>query len=107
TFESRNLYPVVEPSYFENLIGPDSTYTGKSSLAKRDLHGNRFIFQHSPESKGRVQEVPFKYSPKLATDLLSDTLNKPVYIIKQVPPHFLPLNTMYSIPTDSLYKIML
>lgn len=107
TFKPGIMIPEVEPFYFANLVGPDSTYTGKSSLTTRDFYGNKFIFQHSKESKGRVQEVPFKYSPRLVADLLSDTLNKPVTLIQKVPQHFLPLKTLYSIPADSLYKSML
>jgi D-alanyl-D-alanine carboxypeptidase/D-alanyl-D-alanine-endopeptidase (penicillin-binding protein 4) len=107
TFEPGNSIPNVEPSFFNKFIEIDSTYAGKTSLAIRNFYGNKFVSQHSLESIGRVQEVPFKYSPELAVDLLSDTLNKPVKIIKKVPKHFLPLKTLYSIPTDSLYKRML
>ncbi len=107
TFEPGKSFPDVEPSYFEKFIKKDSSYSGSSSLAIRDVYKNEFVFQHHPESQGRVQNVPFKYSPELVTDLLSDTLNKPVKIIKKVPENFLPLKTLYSIHTDSLYKRML
>jgi len=51
TFKPGIMIPEVEPFYFANLVGPDSTYTGKSSLTTRDFYGNKFIFQHSKESK--------------------------------------------------------
>lgn len=107
TFEPGKSIPDVEPSFFDEFIELDSTYTGKTSLAIRNPYGNKFVSQHSMESIGRVQEVPFKYSPELVVDLLSDTLKKPVKIIKRVPERFMPLKTLYSIPSDSLYKRML
>ena len=107
TFEPGKSIPDVDPSYFDKFIELDSTYTGKTSLAIRNLYGNKFVFQHNLESIGRVQEVPFKYSPELAVELLSDTLNKPVKIIKEVPERFMPLTTLYSVPSDSIYKRML
>lgn len=107
TFESGKALPVVEPPFFEKFIIKDSSYTGRSSLALRDVYKNEFLFQHQLQGKGREQVVPYKYSPQLVADLLSDTLKKPVKIMKEVPEKFLPLKTLYSIPTDSLYKRML
>ncbi|CAN5224555.1 D-alanyl-D-alanine carboxypeptidase/D-alanyl-D-alanine-endopeptidase [soil metagenome] len=107
TFETGKTSPDVEPSFFEKFIRTDSSYTGRSSLVIRDVYKNEFVFQHHPESNGRVQEVPFKHSHELVVDLLSETLNTPVKTIKEVPVNFLPLKTLYSIPTDSLYKRML
>lgn len=60
----------------------------------------------SPTSPGTTQQdVPYRWSPSLAAQLLTDTLHRPVGVVT----HRLPANapTHYGLPTDSLYKRML
>jgi len=78
-----------------------------NSEIKRDLNSNIFRYNKSDSNKESTQIVPFKYSAELFTELLSDTLNRPVTLINK---GWTPTNsskTLYSLPTDSLYKTML
>lgn len=107
TFKPNEMSPEVVPSYFRDSIEVDSVYSGNTSRATRDLNRNHFRYGHAIGNKERKQEVPFRYSSELVTDLLSDTLNKPVILLEKPMDSFRPVRTIYSIPTDSLYKRML
>ena len=107
TFKPNKTSPEVVPSYFRNSIEVDSGYSEKASGATRDFHKNHFRFRHAIGNNERKQEVPFKYSSRLVTELLSDTLNRPVTLLEKPIDSFRPVQTIYSIPTDSLYKRML
>jgi D-alanyl-D-alanine carboxypeptidase/D-alanyl-D-alanine-endopeptidase (penicillin-binding protein 4) len=96
--------PKSSPSFFkDNLVmEPDA-----SPGIIRDPAAN--IFRHKTFIGNKVfsQIVPFKYSPELFVKLLSDTLKKPVELIRQKPEGFSEIKILYSLPADSLYKTML
>ncbi|WP_266368993.1 D-alanyl-D-alanine carboxypeptidase/D-alanyl-D-alanine-endopeptidase [Tellurirhabdus rosea] len=90
----------ASPALFrDSLVAGDPRSTG----IQRDEFGNRF--RQGAVLKPGVRDVPFRWSPELAAQLLADTLNRPVGVAN------LPLNraarTFYSIPADSLYKRMM
>ncbi len=85
----------------------DLVLSESNSEIKRDLNSNIFRYNKSDSNKESTQIVPFKYSDELFTELLSDTLNRPVTLINK---GWTPTNSskiLYSLPTDSLYKTML
>ena len=106
-FQSNEADPLVVPAHFQDSIVPDSGYTGKASVVHRDRSKNRFVYKHKIGNEEEEQAVPFIYSENLVVELLRDTLNREVKIIREVPDHFPKAETIYSIPTDSLYKRML
>lgn len=107
TFKPGKSVPEIVPEYFENSVQRDSTLSGTSSKARRNRLTNDFVFQQKPENEKEQQVVPFIYSPELLVKLLSDTLNKPVALMGKIPAALKPDHTLYSIPSDSLYKRML
>ncbi len=95
--------PVIEPLFFRNDI-----YTGsqQSSVdATREPEKNIFIYLPGPKPFPKVIDVPIKISPELTATLLSDTLNKNVTLIRHA--FDTTARTIYSIPSDSLYRIMM
>lgn len=107
TFTPTDTLPRAYPSYFQENLEPDNTYARRGSGVMRDLKTNRFAYSMDPQSKERTQDVPFVYSEALAMELLSDTLQRDIHIKKEVPDNLHLVNTVYSIPADSLYKPML
>jgi len=69
----------VEPSFFEKYLETLQWNSNQSELVKRDLRENKLTYAPKSDTVGRVQNMPFVYSPGLITELLADTLNKPVY----------------------------
>ncbi|WP_245583436.1 D-alanyl-D-alanine carboxypeptidase/D-alanyl-D-alanine-endopeptidase [Salinimicrobium terrae] len=106
-FDPGENQPGILPTHFKDSLIANSGYTGKSSTAYRDRSKNRFLYKHQIGNEEEEQEVPFIYSENLVVELLRDTLNKEIEKIREVPDHFPPAKTIYSIPSDSLYKRML
>lgn len=92
----------VEPKRFKNEIIPTPAANGDNSL-KRELHSNRTMITHTGPSA--QWEVPIRYSDDLLVQLLSDTLKRHVQLINRALPS--QSTTVYSVPTDSLYKVMM
>ncbi|HEX6224059.1 MAG TPA: D-alanyl-D-alanine carboxypeptidase [Chryseolinea sp.] len=93
----------VQPPYFKHYLKVD-TQEKKAKLIRR-LESNEFVFHPGFSQKDFETDVPFKVIPALTTTLLSDTLNKSVTLVdKPVPKNAL---TLYSIPVDSIYKVMM
>ncbi|WP_025765244.1 D-alanyl-D-alanine carboxypeptidase/D-alanyl-D-alanine-endopeptidase [Dyadobacter tibetensis] len=93
--------PQVLPSYWRPFLVADTTASG----IERDEFAN--IFHHSDLGvpSGLIQDVPVRTSDSLTVRMLSDTLGKEVKLI-HVPIN-IELQTVYSIPSDSLYYRML
>jgi D-alanyl-D-alanine carboxypeptidase/D-alanyl-D-alanine-endopeptidase (penicillin-binding protein 4) len=77
----------------------------KSSVV-REIGSNK-IFFHPGWNTSKIEnwEVPFKTSPIVSTTLLSDTLKRNVSLIENISMDS--AKTIYSIPSDSLYKVMM
>jgi len=89
----------VQPPFFV-----DSTVVSTERPTPRDVqrdeHRNHFV--RPPNNRPFRQDVPFRWSPELAVRLLSDTLNRPVGLVKIAQPSNSLL--LRGTPTDSLYK---
>lgn len=108
TFSPQNSVPHTSPSIFQDSIQPSKeSISRRSSVAVRNLSKNVFQYQHEKGKDEYVQEVPFIYSSELITKILSDTLDRKVTFLKQIPEGFKPENILFSIPSDSVYKRML
>jgi len=93
----------VYPPYFKNYVQHD--VDGKKSKVIRRLENNEFTFYAGPTEKEFKADVPFKVNPELTTTLLADTLHKMVRHIER--PFLNSAKTLYSVPGDSLYKLMM
>jgi D-alanyl-D-alanine carboxypeptidase/D-alanyl-D-alanine-endopeptidase (penicillin-binding protein 4) len=91
----------VQPARWNTSLLPDTLVPG----IRRDQHQN--IFRHSLRGlpEGLMQDVPVHTSDSLTARLLSDTLKKEIKLISI--PLTIELQTVYSIPSDSLYSRMM
>jgi serine-type D-Ala-D-Ala carboxypeptidase/endopeptidase (penicillin-binding protein 4) len=100
----------ISPSFFNSsAIGKMKTkFSGSSLFPNRSLRDrfNNLFFVNTDSIPSKLKiEIPFITSSRLTIDLLADTLNREVGLITE---RTSPLaKTLYSIPTDSLYKVMM
>ncbi|SKC74648.1 D-alanyl-D-alanine carboxypeptidase/D-alanyl-D-alanine-endopeptidase [Ohtaekwangia koreensis] len=95
--------PEIQPPFFkkELRIGiPQS-----SADANRESDKNVFTYIPGTKVSSKVIDVPLKISPFLTATLLSDTLNKSVTLLNK--PFDSTALTIFNIPSDSLYRIMM
>ncbi|MBX2928400.1 MAG: D-alanyl-D-alanine carboxypeptidase [Saprospiraceae bacterium] len=95
---------VAHPALFRDSIyyGPQLE-AARGSAIRRSHIGNRFEYNAAALRPGTTKEVPFDYSPALFTQLLSDTLRRPV---RWIDARLLPsdtVRTLYMPANDSLY----
>lgn len=95
---------------------PDLSFTGFKLSAefsaapgrfriRRDLLSNRFFHPQVKVPDGFSQQVPFKVSEELISDILRRNISSYSGVVhEQIPPD---VKTWYSIPSDTLYKRML
>jgi len=105
--KSGEEIPDVKPQFFSRFLLKDSLATGDNFRVMRERNQNIFLYHDPKGAEKRSREVPFIYTSKLLTELLSDTLQKPVKLLNPDKANFANSNIFYSVPTDSLYKRML
>lgn len=94
----------IEPAYFEQFFSIGERKQKEEVI--REIHSNNFQWHPglSPLNS-KAWSVPMKTSQQLTIDLLSDTLKRTIFGINMIQP---PLaQPLYSIPTDSLYSVMM
>jgi D-alanyl-D-alanine carboxypeptidase/D-alanyl-D-alanine-endopeptidase (penicillin-binding protein 4) len=95
---------IFSPLYFSNQI----VLSNETKLAAeiiRDVDSNQLTIYRGQQKREKTFHIPFKYDDELIAELLADTLNKSVDEIDLVLPK--DADTFYSIPSDSLYKVMM
>lgn len=98
----------IHPEYFRKR-----TQVNSSSIevvrpkATREFSENRFTAEHVNMNQESKQLIPFRYSSDLVVELMQDTLGRKIGLLKERPANYNPIKTLYSVPTDSLYKKML
>jgi len=93
----------VEPKYFENFVRiiPRAE---KFKVVRKEESNEASI--HLPYNKRLYKaDIPFRVDSSLVTALLMDTLRRFVTPINKVQPST--ASRLYSIPSDSLYKVMM
>lgn len=94
---------LVLPGYFNRYLRRGEPR--EKVEVKREFFSNHFTFY--PGKRKSFQEflVPFRGDPGLIRDLLADTLKKQIRLTDR--PLSPETNTLFSVPTDSLYKVMM
>ncbi len=97
---------LINPKIFNKYINEGVLSDNGRFVLERDRVGNEFEYAFTSDTSRYETDKPFHYSPKLITELLSDTLNKSVTFLpnEKLPQDY---KTIYSIESDSLYKKML
>jgi D-alanyl-D-alanine carboxypeptidase/D-alanyl-D-alanine-endopeptidase (penicillin-binding protein 4) len=92
----------VPPTF--TVIPADSAGRNGKTFLSRGIDSNQLTY--SPGKNGRKEwKMPFHYSEELLNKLLTDTLKRDVGIVSMKPPA--DAKTLYSVPADSLYKVMM
>ncbi|MEZ4973101.1 MAG: D-alanyl-D-alanine carboxypeptidase [Cyclobacteriaceae bacterium] len=93
----------ASPSYFQSHLVRGSRKE-KPEL-ERGFDDNQFTFSPGIDSMKFTRVFPFKTSAEMTVALLSDTLKRKVALVDIPPPTS--VNVVYSLPSDSLYKVMM
>jgi serine-type D-Ala-D-Ala carboxypeptidase/endopeptidase (penicillin-binding protein 4) len=95
----------INPVLFQSHFLTGDTIQGKSKLV-REMDSNQVTWLPGNETDTRISwDLPFHYSSDLIADILSDTLKRQVDEITIPQPTF--TQTLFSIPSDSLYSVMM
>ncbi len=94
----------ILPQTFASCFMLDSSNT-KPFKVVRDFNSNKFVYPKTAITEKFAQQVPYKVSNIITTNLLSDTLNKYVGIINLQMP--LNAKTIYNVKSDSVFKQMM
>jgi serine-type D-Ala-D-Ala carboxypeptidase/endopeptidase (penicillin-binding protein 4) len=99
-----NTKLLVTPRIFSDSVSVvyGNTFRG----IRRDMTTNNFNFVPESNTGNLNQSVPFKYSSNLVANILGDTLQKEITIMKNVDRHAV-YKTVHSLPVDSIYKRMM
>jgi serine-type D-Ala-D-Ala carboxypeptidase/endopeptidase (penicillin-binding protein 4) len=95
---------IFSPLYFSNQVVTASENKPSMEII-RDEDSNQLTVYKGEQKKEKKFNIPFRYSTDLIAELLADTLNKSVDEINLLLPK--DASTLYSIPSDSLYKVMM
>lgn len=100
--ESRKSFHVM-PDYFKQFVATGDE-TIKSKITRR-LDSNLTEIVAGTSTREKIWDIPFKVDPSLISALLTDTLARKVTLVSAaLPPG---ASTLYSTPTDSLYRVMM
>ena len=101
----KNGRPLLSPAVFNDCFLMDSANLSKNFTVTRNFNENRFSFPKVMIPKGYNQEVPFKINTNVTLQMLSDTLHKPVELIRMAMPVY--AKTIYSMKTDDVLRAMM
>lgn len=101
--KTKNGEYQITPKVFQGRV-EEQENQGQMSLI-RDRAGNQFEYASYADTTSYNILKPFHYTRELVTEMLADTLGKPVKYIDMIKP----ANTevLYSVPSDTAYKRML
>jgi serine-type D-Ala-D-Ala carboxypeptidase/endopeptidase (penicillin-binding protein 4) len=95
---------VVNPTYFQKQVLPGDSLS--KSAVIREIGSNRTVFSPGKELETRAWKIPYRSDDWVVANLLADTLKRNVIPIRQFPAPNSP-SVVYSVPADSLYKVMM
>ncbi|HEY0652793.1 MAG TPA: D-alanyl-D-alanine carboxypeptidase [Chryseosolibacter sp.] len=109
TVKLENGTPQTYPSYFRQYFS--NGLEKERTQVIREQQSNHFSFHWGKrKSSTTVWDVPIRVEDGLSVMLLCDTLKKPIVTLEKHPYNSAfasQLKTFYSIPTDSLYKVLM
>ncbi|GAA0892108.1 hypothetical protein GCM10009122_17870 [Fulvivirga kasyanovii] len=100
----RDNYLKLEQPFFKQFFWLGDTVETENVLV-RDIGSNNTFYFPSSVAKGFKEQIPFHYSDYLLTSALADTLHKTISLVSyHLPDDY---KTLYSVPADSAYKVMM
>ncbi|TDO19219.1 D-alanyl-D-alanine carboxypeptidase/D-alanyl-D-alanine-endopeptidase (penicillin-binding protein 4) [Pedobacter duraquae] len=101
----RGGKPLLTPRLLSDCVLMDSGSKSRNFTITRDFNENKFHYPKVVIPKGYSQDIPFRLSTNLTLQLLTDTLNKPVEVIRKDMPAT--AKTIYNMKTDSVLRAMM
>ena len=102
--DTGDMAPVVHNRVLGKYYMQKGSDNGENPLLRDYGIGFDEILEEEDEEIYKLA-VPFKYTPALAAELLSDTLHRPVYLTNTaISPD---KKTIYSVHVDSLYQVLM
>lgn len=95
----------ISPAALRSCVSLDTSDRTTAFRVVRDFNQNLFKYPNTAVPATYNQQVPFKTSTILTINLLSDTLKKPVGLIRMTMPEN--AKTLYGIKSDSVFKAMM
>jgi D-alanyl-D-alanine carboxypeptidase/D-alanyl-D-alanine-endopeptidase (penicillin-binding protein 4) len=103
--KTANGHLNVQPSVFKKYFWLADSL--RQAEVVRDMGSNRVEYFPGTQSPSQEQwDVPFVTRPLLLADLLADTLKRRVTLLRE-PFAAAQTTTLYSVPSDSVYKTMM
>ena len=100
--ESNGSDIIIQPSYFTKHLSLGQVELQPKIIRNVDNNGFKFYPSHSSSLEA---DIPFRVDPLLTSELITDTLKKDVRQVDR--PLYQTASTLYSIPADSLYRVMM
>ncbi|PRY87196.1 D-alanyl-D-alanine carboxypeptidase/D-alanyl-D-alanine-endopeptidase (penicillin-binding protein 4) [Mongoliibacter ruber] len=95
----------ISPRAMAGFLRPDSSYSSKKFDIVRSKKESVLLYPLLPIPSDFDDKVPFPMSMEMSRFLLEDTLKRQVKIVERKKTKS--LETLYSVPSDSLYKHMM
>ncbi|PWN07745.1 D-alanyl-D-alanine carboxypeptidase [Rhodohalobacter mucosus] len=92
----------VKPAFFERYIENLGWDGEQMELVRRDYQTNTVFYSPRSDTARQERNIPFKYDSGLITEMLADTLNRPVDYTDRNDLRF--EQTLHATPADTLYK---
>lgn len=100
----QNDSPYVFPGYFSKFYSRGAPKERNQFI--RAIHSNDFTFHPGIRKSNKTEwNIPIRIDRDMIVELLSDTLDRKVSSVNKILKG--QTQTLYSIPTDSLYKVMM
>ena len=95
----------ISPAALRSCVSLDTADRATAFRVIRNFNENAFKYPNTVVPATYNQQVPFKTSTALTVNLLTDTLKKPVGLIRMAMPEN--AKTIYGIKSDSVFKAMM
>jgi D-alanyl-D-alanine carboxypeptidase/D-alanyl-D-alanine-endopeptidase (penicillin-binding protein 4) len=96
----------TKPAFFEAWLTPDGSPASRGFRVRKEEGKNSYSYPYGVVVPAAFkQEIDLKPDPTLVVRLLQDALQLPVVLVNEAMPGG--AGTVYSIPSDSLYRRML
>jgi serine-type D-Ala-D-Ala carboxypeptidase/endopeptidase (penicillin-binding protein 4) len=97
----------VRPKFLKSLLRYDSMMQVEDYIGRDEFDNHFTVNTTAPKGRDVEWHVPFRYSPAFLSEVLTDTLRRPVHVLNAnllPPPN---AATLYSLRADTLYRLMM
>ena len=106
-FGKDSSKPVVRPELFKDSIIAVKPTNPRNKYTQRNIASNKMEFQDFKRTEEFTQYIPFNFSSKLITEIISDTIKDTVKVYDKDIKKLDFNKTVYSVAADSIYKRMM